>query len=151
MVSKEKFKSDLPEFTDAVKFPAGVIDYWLQIAGLMLNTKRWGASAADPWPAQNLAQPKLTIYDFGCEQFVAHNLALEAKGIAMAAAGGIPGFGVGVISSKSIDGVSVSYDVKAGIEQNAGHWGMTVYGNRFLRMLRQMGTGPYQIGAPGFC
>lgn len=144
MINAAQFRADLPVFADPVAYPNGSIDYWINMASLLINTRRWGASAIETWP--NSSPPKLTLYDFGVEMFVAHNLALERKATLGGAAGGVPGLSTGVAQSKSIDKVSVSYDTKSGIEPDAGHWALTIYGNRFLRMLRQAGSGPYQLG-----
>lgn len=138
MIDADQFRADLPAFADAAKYPDEAIEYWLNIASLLINTKRWGPSAIDTWPASS--PPALTLYDFGVEMFVAHNLVLEQRGAAT------PGGNVGVVQSKSVDKVSVSYDTKAGIEPEAGHWGTTIYGNRFLRLLRHAGSGGYQLG-----
>ena len=88
-----------------------------------------------------------TMFDVMVELFVAHNLALEEQAVNSANVGGVPGVGVGgIVSSKSVGGVSISYDTTSGIEENAGHWNLTTYGKRFMRFVRIFGAGPAQLG-----
>jgi len=86
-----------------------------------------------------------TTYDLLTELYVAHNLALELRTNKEAAAGGVPGTTTGPLTSKSVDKLSVAYDVNAGIEEKAGHWSLTVYGSRFIRLARMFGMGPVVI------
>lgn len=148
MISLARFRADMTAFADDDVYPDEALTYWLGIAAIMLNTKRFGFSAADPWPAS----PETTAlkqYDFATEQFVAHNLAIEKMAANQAAApGGVPGAVSGVVQSSSVDKVSVSYSADAGLEPDAGHWNLTIYGRRFIRLLRMAGAGPYQVGAP---
>ena len=62
--------------------------------------------------------------------------------------GGIPGASKGAVASKSVGGQSISYDVASTMEMDAGHWGLTVYGNRFINIARMMGAGPLVSFAP---
>lgn len=144
MISAAQFRKDLPEFADETAYPCPWVDYWLNVAGLMLNTCRWGTSAADPWPTSN--PPKLKLYDIGIELFVAHNLVLEQRSVEVSVNGGAPGMSSGPINNKSVDKVSVGYDTAAGIETDGGHWNLTIYGTRLLRLMKQLGAGPVQFG-----
>lgn len=99
------------------------------------------------------ASPPTTLADFATEMFVAHNLVLEWQALQQANSGGAPGTQIGVVTSKSVGGVSVSYDVSQIVDQNSGFWGQTQYGLRFIRLARLRGSGPIQIGigiAPAF-
>jgi hypothetical protein len=128
-ITAERFRADFPEFCDKEVFLPSQIDYYLRLAYMMLNPQRWG-----------------NTIDFGAGLFVAHNVALEAKQQAVAASGGIPGASSGIISSKSVDKVSISYDTASGLQADAGHWNLTLYGTRFIRLARMMGSGPIQVG-----
>jgi len=128
-ISAQQFRVDYPEFSGTEKFPNSAVTFWLGIAYQMLNADRWGNQL-----------------DIGAELFVAHNLAIEARAQLEASKGGIPGSQVGPINSKSVDKVSIGYDTSAGLELNAGHWNLTVYGTRFIRICRMMGAGPLFIG-----
>lgn len=128
-ITVAQFRIDYPEFTDTVTYPNSGVTYWLTLAYQLLNPDRWGAQI-----------------DTAAELFVAHNLALEARAQAEATNGVIPGTTTGPISSKSVDKVSVSFDVGSGIQPDAGHWNLTVYGTRFIRLVRMFGAGPLFIG-----
>lgn len=155
MISVEQFRQDLSAFSVATppvdggpSYSNEDVQFWLNIAGIMLNQRRWGPSAKDVWPALP-TDLKLTQYDYGCELFVAHNLVLEAQANAAAANGAPPGVTEGPINSKSVDKVSVGYDTQAAIERNAGNWNLTTYGLRFIKLARFLGSGPLQVNTPG--
>lgn len=143
MITAASFRADLPEFTDTTKYPDSMINYWIAIAVMMLPTQTWGLG--NP----TAVSPPVTIYDFGCEQFVAHNLVLEAQAVAASQNGGVPGQGGnGIVSSESVGSVSRSYDAQAGLNLDGADWNLTLYGVRFLRIARMRGKGPVQIGPP---
>lgn len=129
MLTPQQLRSDYPEFTSTVTYPNSAITYWLTVAYSMLNADRWGRQL-----------------DLGAAMFVAHNLVLEAKVQAEAKVGGIPGGQVGPINSKSVDKVSLGYDTAVGIVPDAGHWNLSIYGTRFIKLARMMGAGPIQLG-----
>lgn len=128
-ITPAQFRADFPEFASSVAYPNSQLTFWLNFAYVMLNATRWGRSL-----------------DMGAELFVAHNICLEARAQADAARGGIPGQQVGPINSKSVDKVSMGYDTSSGIEVGAGHWNLTIYGTRFVRMMKLFGAGPVQVG-----
>jgi len=127
--SNPQFRADFPEFSSSSDFPNSQIDYWLTVSALLMNVDRWKS-----------------LYNHGQSMFIAHHVSLEAKEMKEASVGGLPGQNSGPISSKSIGGVSVSYDVGSSIELNARHWNTTMYGRRFIRLARMVGAGPIQIG-----
>ena len=47
------------------------------------------------------------------------------------------------------DDVSFSYDSASAAELNAGHWNSTIYGKRYIALVRMVGAGPVQIGGSG--
>ena len=127
--SVQQFRADYPEFSGTTTYPNSQVQYWLNVAYSMLNAGRWGRQL-----------------DIGAAAFAAHNLSLEARAMAESANGGVPGGQVGPVSSKSVDKVSMSYDTSSGIQPGAGHWNMTIYGTRFIRMARMFGAGPVHVG-----
>lgn len=129
-VTVAKFRADFTAFARDDSFPNSEITFWLDIAYQLLNAQRWS-----------------TLLDFGAELFVAHNLALELKTKREGENGASPGGTVGPINNKSVDKVTVGYDTASGVELEAGHWNLTIYGTRFIRMARMMGAGPVQVGA----
>ena len=104
----------------------------------------WGASSVLP------SSPPTTLADFATEMWVAHQLVLEKQAVDAARTGGDPGTKIGVITSKSINGVSVSFDVGTvtggKMQENGGYYNQTIYGIRFYRLMKVRGSGPIQIG-----
>jgi hypothetical protein len=136
-VTVASFRQSLTEFASTSVFPDSGVAFWLGVAALMLDPLRWGqpSAAADV--------PPTSLMDFGVIMFAAHNLALERANQKSAAAGGVPGTSMsGPVSSKTIGPVSQSYDSQAGIELEAGHWNLTNYGTRFVRLANIIGSGP---------
>lgn len=129
-VTVAQFRLDFPAFADTTVYPDTAFAFWYAIALRLMNAALWAS-----------------LLDVGSELFVAHHLALEARSEAAANAGGIPGESVGPLNSKSVDKVSMGYDTSAGIELEAGHWNLTIYGTRYIRLVRMVGIGCVQIGA----
>ena len=119
------FKSNFPEFTTASD---GQIDFFLSVAGGMLNPERWSDQL-----------------DYGTSLFVAHHLSVAIKNQNTALAGGIPGEVKGVLASKSIDKVSASYDASSVLYEGAGFWNSSSYGIRFWMMAKMVGAGGIQV------
>jgi hypothetical protein len=145
-VSVATFRSDYPEFGDTVAFSDSGVIYWLGIAGLLLNTAKWGIGSAAA------SSPPSTLYDFGTELFVAHNLTLEARAQAEAAVGAAPGVTTGPVSAKSVDKVSTNYDTASGLNPADTHWNLTVFGTRFIQLAKVRGITAIYVGggcAPG--
>jgi hypothetical protein len=138
-VSIATFRQSYPEF-DAINYPDSVLTYYLALSTLMLNSNRWGQGAV------TAVSPPTSSYDMGTELFVAHHIALERKALNAAKNNGVPGNVEGPTASKSVGPISVSYDTGAVIELAAGHWNLTVYGLRFIKLARMFGAGPLQIG-----
>jgi hypothetical protein len=101
--------------------------------------------------------PPTTVADIATQMWVAHQVVLEKQALAAAATGGDPGTKIGIISSKSVNGASMGFDVStvAGgkMQENGGYYNQTVFGMRFYRLMKLRGAGPIQIGigqAPPF-
>lgn len=128
------FREMFPAFGDPQQFTDAQVTMWLQYSHAILDQSLW----ADMKP-------------MGQALFTAHNLVLEARDERAAQRGGLPGQSGGqILSSKSIGGVSGSYDTASGLEQGAGYYNLTTYGTRFFRMMRLVGMGGRQIGGPDF-
>jgi len=146
----DQFRDDFPAFADANRFPDEEVQYWIDQAvsppniSPAIDPVRWGQ-----------------FYDLGLRLWVAHNLAVEDMMVQRAGPpgegsgpGGRYGYsplvGSGVAASKSVNGVSISYDNAFGQTENAGWWGLTPWGNQYLYYLRLAGSAPiHLIGAPG--
>lgn len=136
-ITAAQFRLDLPEFGNVAIFPNAALTYWLSLAYLMVRADRWGADGDTP------GQP--SVRDNGVEMFTAHNLVLEAAAQRSVATGNLPGIQTGAVSGKAVDKVSINYDAQAGLEPDAGHWNLTVYGTRFIKLARMAGSGGLQI------
>ena len=126
-------RAAFPEFASADTYPDLLAVYWLGMGNLQLSAARFGSSLS-----------------LAIRLYAAHNLVLAAQAAKQVAAGAAVGSG-GILSSKSIDGVSASYDTSLTAFQNAGVYNATSYGQRLYGMLRAAGTGPRyvpQVGHP---
>jgi hypothetical protein len=124
-----QFRSDFAEFADTSKYPDALITFWLTVTSKLINVDRWG-----------------DLSDQGQELMTAHYLSLAARDRATAAApGAIPGQLTGVVTAKSVDDVSVSYDVSSMLNADAGSWNQTTYGARYFQLARLMGAGGIQL------
>lgn len=119
------FITHFPEFATT---PAGQITFWSEQAETLLPVKVWGTSR-----------------EFGVELFTAHQLTLALGNARTAAVGGAGGGQQGGVTAKTVDKVSVSYDVNSVGELNGGHFNETNYGRQFLRLARMIGAGGRQL------
>lgn len=122
------FRTNFPEFADAIKYPDGTITFWSNIAEKMVLEKRW----CDMWSE-------------GVQLFTAHNLVLAVANQTASSTGALPGQTSGPVNSKTVGSASVSYDTQAGIEKDAGHWNLTTYGKQFIHLARMFGAGAIQL------
>ena len=130
MFDKAAFRAAFPEFADTARYPDAMLDFWSGIGERLIfpQQHRWG-----------------TLYDYGIQLFVAHNITLAAQNVAASASGGVPGNISGPTASKSVGSVSVSYDTASSIEPNAGHWNLSTYGKMLIHLARMIGAGGIQI------
>lgn len=126
------FRITFPAFTDTSKFPNAQVQIFLNLYAQMVNAERWGE-----------------FTDLGIYLAVAHNLVLEAQSVKAASVGGTPGNGTGVVTAKSADKLSTSYDVNVAAEQGAGFWNQTTYGQRYWHYTQLFGMGAVQTNTPG--
>ncbi len=129
MTTVAKFRLQFPEFSNQEKYPDPMVTVWLNVATQLVNAERWG-----------------NLTDLGVNLLLAHFVVLAARSHDQADGGKIPGQVNGVLSSKSADGLSASYDVSSIMVEGAGDFNLTSYGIRFVKMGRMMGMGPLHIG-----
>ena len=122
-----QFRTDFPEFANTTTYPDASLTFYLGLANNLFNLTKWG-----------------TMLNYGMELYIAHHIILEQRASAQSALGASPGLGTGAVSSKSVGGVSLSYDVNSSSEKDAGHWNLTVYGTRFYALMNMFGAGGYQ-------
>ena len=123
-----KFRTDFPEFADASRYTPAMLNFWAGIGEKVISTDRWG-----------------DLYNQGLELFTAHNIVLAAGNKAAAAQGSMPGQSNGVLTSKKVGSVGVTYDNTSAMELDAGHWNQTTYGRQYIRLARLLGQGCYQL------
>lgn len=122
------FRRDFPQFFDATKYPDAVIQFRLNLADLLID----GSAMAELFP-------------YIVELFVAHYLALYSNDSKSAAVGGAGGSNSGVLTSKSVDKVSMGYDTSATLNPDAGFWNNTRYGSEFWQYISMFGFGGIQL------
>ena len=122
------FRRDFPQFTDATKYPDPVIKFRLNLADTLID----GSAMGDMFP-------------YLVELFVAHYMVLHAADTMSGALGGAGGATSGVVSSKSVDKVSVSYDNSSTLNPDAGFWNFSRYGAEFWQMILLFGYGGIQL------
>lgn len=122
------FRRDFPQFADTTKYPDPVIQFRLNLADTLID----GSAMGDMLP-------------YLVELFVAHYMVLYAADSASEAVGGAGGASSGVVASKSVDKVSVSYDNSSTLNADAGFWNYSRYGAEFYQMLMLFGYGGVQL------
>lgn len=131
MITPQTFRAAFIAFGDEVRFPDPTIQFWIGVSEKMLDAGRWG-----------------DLHDHGAMLFVAHNVLLQSKDDNAANIGAAFGGSSGVVTSKSVDKVSISYDASSVAEEKAGVYNLTRYGQQFIRLARMVGMGPVQIDVP---
>ena len=128
-VTAASFRAVYPAFANTTTYPDAQVTYWIAYADrLLYDIVRW----AD-------------MRDDGIMMVVAHQLVLAARDALAAAAGGAPGSVAGAVSSKSVGGVSVSYDTSAAVLSNGGYWNLSAYGIQFWQLAMLVGIGGFQL------
>jgi len=126
------FRTQFPEFANTTTYPTEQVDFWLGIGELLLRPEVWR-----------------TMYNQGLALFTAHHLSIAAQNAKSAASGGIPGATTGMVASKSVDKVSISYNANEIAYKGAGFWNLTTYGLQFWNLIRMFGAGgAYVSGGP---
>lgn len=122
------FRRDFPQFSDDTKYPDAVIEFRLNLADMLIDGSAMG-----------------NMFPYLAELFVAHYMVLNAADTAAGALGGTGGVTSGVVASKSVDKVSVSYDNSATLNADAGFWNFSRYGAEFWQLLMLFGYGGIQL------
>lgn len=123
-----QFRIDFPEFKDPARFPPVIIEGWASFAADLLNKNRLGKS-----------------YDKGLQLFTAHTIAIAEENRKTAAAGGTPGTPKGLVTTKTVGSVSVSYDVSGLSDPKNAEWNRTSYGQLFAMLISVKGAGWAQV------
>ncbi|HEI9846916.1 TPA: DUF4054 domain-containing protein [Morganella morganii] len=125
----EKFRADFPEFSDTSRYPDSTISFYLGLADTALDQDKHGDQ-----------------FIYLSELFTAHYVELRGKALAVASvSGAVNSSGGGVLSSKSVDKVSASYDTSGIVNPDAGFWNNTGYGREFYWWWSMFGAGGRQL------
>lgn len=135
-VDRNALVAAFPEFGNTSAYPASQVDFWIAQAGIALSPARFGRQL-----------------DLATMLFVAHNLALSAvsRRAEAVAPGGAASVSLAPISSKSVDGISKTYDNGLTATSGAGQWNATSYGQRLYKLLQGANAGPlYRVSPRAF-
>ncbi|PQK80217.1 hypothetical protein CG428_02335 [Pantoea ananatis] len=124
----EQFRTDFPQFNNSTLYPDTQVQLRLNLADIQLDQNRLGR-----------------LFPYLVELFVAHYLTLQAGDNRSAALGRAGGSSSGVLSSKSVDKVSMSYDNSSTLNPAAGFWNNTRYGAEFYQTICMFGAGGRQL------
>lgn len=130
-VTTASFRGAFPAFASTTLYPDPQVQFWLDLSLLMQDANRWS-----------------TWIDYGTQLFTAHNLVLEYQSNKAGAAGQKPGEIQGPVTSGSVDKVSYGRNPGPAMDPTAGHWNLSTYGLRYVKLLRMIGAGPVQVGVP---
>lgn len=123
------FRTAFTAFADTSLYPDASVQMWLDTGAQFVNCN-WG-------PLQG----------YGQGLWAAHEIAKLAQAASQAASGNPGGVG-GIVQSKSVGPVSVSYDTQLGTEgEAAGQYNLTIYGRQYWHYVRLFGMGAIQVGA----
>jgi len=114
------FIAAFPQFADTTKYPESSVQFWAALGAQVTSFCAWGDS-----------------YMAGIYLFIAHELTLEGRG----ANGG----NTGLVANKAVGSASIGYDTSNTAEAGAGYYNLTVFGQRYWRMVRLFGAGAVQV------
>ena len=125
-----QFRQDFPEFSDVALYSTALITFWSTVAEQTTSQAIYGDT-----------------YVAAVELATAHYITIEGVNVKTAGNGGTPGQSAGVISSKAVGGVSVSYDTTIGTiaGDEVGQWNATTYGRQYYSLARLFGAGCVQL------
>lgn len=126
--TSDQFRTDFPEFSDKTKYPDLSVNFYLTQADNLLVQERFGDQ-----------------FVYLAELFTAHYTELRGRRSAQAALGNVNSSSGGILTSKSVDKVSASYDVSGIINPDAGFWNNTDYGREFYWWWEMSGAGGRQL------
>ena len=126
--TSDQFRADFPEFSDKTRYPDPSVNFYLAQADNLLDQDRFGDQ-----------------FVYLAELFTAHYTEIRGRRSVQAALGGVNSSGGGILTSKSVDKVSASYDVSGIINPDAGFWNNTDYGREFFWWWEMSGAGGRQL------
>lgn len=128
----DQFRETFPQYADETKYPTPMIQARLNLADALLSESRFGEE----------------IFPYIVGLYVAHYLYLYTVDMRSVAAGAAGGVNTGILTAKSVDKVSASYDASQTLDPNAGFWNNSRHGSEFWEYLMMFGAGAIQLGIP---
>lgn len=128
LMTVSQFRELYPAFAEAL-YPDLAVETRLALGEAFLSEKVW--------------KPQ-TVRIHAVGLYAAHYLAAYGSS-SSGGSGKSEGSGMGVVSSKSVDGASISYDTGSTVEQGAGFWNSTPYGRELWQLMRVFGAGAVQL------
>jgi len=123
-----QFRSDLAEFADTAQYPDATVLFWLNLAQFQVaNIQRWGS-----------------LLPMMQELVTAHYVVIAARDRA-APNGAAPGSPIGLSTSQSAGPLAESYSYSELLNDDAGYWNQTTYGQRYFHLARMTGAGGIQL------
>lgn len=126
------FRQTFPQFANETTYPDPAIQMRLNLVDALMSEGRYGPD----------------VFPYVACLFVAHYMALSVADNRSAATGGAGGVNTGIMTAKSVDKVSASYDASNTLNPDAGFWNNTRYGSEFWEYLMIFGAGAIQLGIP---
>lgn len=127
----ERFREIFPVFASEL-YPDGAVAFRLDLADAFFSPALW--------KPDGVREHVMALY-------TAHYLAAFGSSAVGGSGKGAAGqaTGMGIVSSKSVDGASVSYDTSSTTEEGAGFWNATPYGRELYQLMRVFGAGAIQL------
>ena len=122
-VTVAQFRQGFTAFQNPDIYPDAMVKFWLTLGYVLCSPEVWNED----------------LVDAGAQLYAEHNCVLEAQAARVAKAGGIPTGGTGAISSKSGDGLSVSFDTAKAAMDGWGPLNLTNYGTRLAQLAEIVG------------
>ena len=122
------FRVAFSEFNDTAKYPDELIEFWSGLGELLVRPSIWKKA-----------------WQQGMSLYVAHHIVLARRHQKEAKFGKAPAMSDGVLSNKTVGGVTIGYDSNASNEEKAGQWNLTTYGKQFYQLVRIFGAGCIQL------
>lgn len=126
------FRQTFTQFADETVYPDTAIQVRLNLVDALMSESRFGPD----------------VFPYVACLFVAHYMALSVADNRSAATGSAGGVNTGIMTAKSVDKVSASYDASNTLNPDAGFWNNTRYGSEFWEYLMMFGAGAIQLGIP---
>jgi hypothetical protein len=121
------FRLHFPEFANTTVYPDAQVQFYIDTSTLMCDPRVWHQ-----------------LQQMGVELMTAHMLAMSQYASQGGSGAGVPGMRTGMMTSKSVSKVSVSYDQGNTAMEGWGPWNYTTYGQRYAWLAQLAGTGGYE-------